>query len=91
VSQQPVELSFFCKFRDVSDIVKFASQLCVCDSLRFCLEHVDVWDSADQFVVEGFLFPFVAFGEGSRLDAPQRRVVWELDVQHFLELCCDVF
>jgi hypothetical protein len=88
---QPVELSVCCKFRDVSDVVKFASQLCDCDSLRSCLKHVDVQDLADQFVVEGFDFPFVVGGEGPRLDTPQSRVEWELDGQHSLELSCDIF
>jgi hypothetical protein len=43
--------------------------------------------------VEGFEFPFVVGGEGPRLSAPQEHRVeeWELDAQHFLELCCDVF
>jgi hypothetical protein len=81
---RPVELSFFCKFRDVSDIVKFAPEL--------CLKHVDVWDLADQFVVEGFKFPFVVGGEGPQLGAPAQRLVeWELDALHFLDLRCDSF
>jgi hypothetical protein len=46
---------------------------------------------ATQRAVEGFESPSVVGGEGPRLGALWRRVQWELDAQHFLELGGDVF
>ena len=51
-------------------MVKFSPQLCVCDSFRVYVEHVDVQDSADRFVVEGFESHFIVSCEGLQLGAP---------------------